>query len=113
MKRGRAKALAATLAAVATGVAFAQGFRFSEPDDSTAREAAARDERIARDLSVPCRAELRNKKIMVVIGERQSNGVVEAQQQNYGRQFQAIIQRLQALGLRTYTPEEIRHQIAQ
>jgi hypothetical protein len=113
MKRGRAKALAAMLAAVATGVAFAQGFRFSEPDDSAAREAAARDERIAQDLSVPCRAELKNKKIMVVIGERQSNGAVEAQQQNYGRQYQTINGRLQALGLRTYTPEEIRRQIAQ
>jgi len=101
------------LAAVATGVAFAQGFRFSEPDDSAAREAAARDERIAQDLSVPCRAELKNKKIMVVIGERQSNGAVEAQQQNYGRQYQTINGRLQALGLRTYTPEEIRRQIAQ
>jgi hypothetical protein len=99
--------------AVAAPAALAQGFRFSQPDDSEAREAAARDARIAQDLSVPCRADLLNKKIMVVIGERQSNGVIEAHQENYGPHYQAINQRLQALGLRTYTPEEIRKQIAQ
>ena len=38
---------------------------------------------------------------------------VLAQQQNYGPHFQVINARLQALGLRTYTPEEIRKQIAQ
>ena len=91
----------------------AQRFSFSQPDDSDKQEQAARDARIAGDLSVPCRADLKNKKIMVVIGERQSNGFVETRQQNYGEHYRAINQRLQALGLRTYTPEEIRRQIAQ
>ena len=50
---------------------------------------------------------------MVIIGERQSNGYIEAHLQNYGRHYEAINKRLQALGLRTFTPEEIRHQIAQ
>jgi acid stress-induced BolA-like protein IbaG/YrbA len=113
MKRARARSLLLLLVAVAAGPALAQGFRFSQPDDSEQRDAAARDERIAQDLSVPCRAELKNKKIMVVIGERQSNGYIEAHQQNYGAHYQAINKRLQALGLRTYTPEEIRRQIAQ
>jgi acid stress-induced BolA-like protein IbaG/YrbA len=113
MRRVRARSLLLLLAAVAAGTALAQGFRFSTPDDSAAREAAARDERIAQDLSVPCRADIKNKKIMVVIGERQSNGYIEAHQQNYGAHYQAINKRLQALGLRTYTPEEIRRQIAQ
>lgn len=113
MKRGRDLSLVLLLVAAATGAVFGQGFRFSQPDDTAAREAAARDERIARDLSAPCRRELTNKKIMVVIGERQSNGFIEAHQQNYGPHYQAINRRLQALGLRTYTPEEIRRQIAQ
>jgi hypothetical protein len=113
MRRVRARSLFLLLAAVAAGTALAQGFRFSTPDDSAEREAAARDERIAQDLSVPCRADIKNKKIMVVIGERQSNGYIEAHQQNYGAHYQAINNRLQALGLRTYTPEEIRRQIAQ
>jgi hypothetical protein len=79
--------------------AHAQRFSFSQPDDSEKQEREARDARIASDL--------------VVIGERQSNGYVEARQQNYGPHYQAINKRLQALGLRTYTPEEIRRQIAQ
>ena len=113
MKRGKATAVVSMLAAVATGLALAQGFRFSDQDDADAREAAARDARIAHDLSAPCRADLLNKKIMVVIGERESDGRIEAQQQNYGPHYQAINRRLQALGLRTYTQEEIRRQIAQ
>jgi len=113
MKRPRARSLLLLLTVVAAGPALAQGFRFSQPDDSAEREAAARDERIAQDLAVPCRADIKNKKIMVVIGERQSNGYIEAHQQNYGAHYQAINKRLQALGLRTYTPEEIRRQIAQ
>jgi len=100
-------------AELAQGVALGQGFKFSQPDDSERLEQEARQSRIAEQLSTPCRAELKDKKIMVVIGERQSNGVVVAQQQNYGPHFEAINARLRALGLRTYTPEEIRRQIAQ
>jgi hypothetical protein len=56
---------------------------------------------------------LRNKKIMVVIGEAQSNGYVSSVQENYGPHYRAINDRLRGLGLSTYTPEEIRRQIAQ
>jgi hypothetical protein len=91
----------------------AQGFKFSQPDEADRLEQEARASRIAEQLSTPCRAELKDKKIMVVIGERQSNGFIAAQQQNYGPHFEAINARLRALGLRTYTPEEIRRQIAQ
>jgi hypothetical protein len=91
----------------------AQGFKFSNPDTSAQEEEAARQQRVADYLSTPCRADLKGKKIMVVIGEVQSNGYISAQQQNYGRHFQAINMRLRSLGLTTYTPEEIRRQIAQ
>lgn len=91
----------------------AQGFKFSQPDNAAAQEEAAKQQRIQEQLSVPCKASFKDKKIMVVIGERQSNGFIVAEQQNYGAHFQAINQRLRALGLRTYTPEEIRKQIAQ
>ena len=50
---------------------------------------------------------------MVIIGEQQPNGYIVAQQQNYGPHYEAINSRLRSLGLRTYTPEEIRRQIAQ
>jgi hypothetical protein len=106
----------AFLAPLAGERAIAQGFKFSQPDavdEAEKAEKQARDERISHDLATPCRAQIKDKKIMVVIGERQSNGFIYAQQQNYGQHFEAINRRLRALGLRTYTPEEIRRQIAQ
>ena len=96
--------------------ALAQGFKFSNPDpDQQAQQAAqaAKEDRIAYELSTPCRADLKGKKIMLIIGEQQSNGYVSAQQQNYGPHFQAINGRLRYLGLSTYTPEQIRAQIKQ
>ncbi len=107
-----ALALAAWLA---SGAALAQqpGFKFSQQDDADREEQEARQSRIAAHLSTPCRASLKDKKIVVLIGERQSNGYIAAQQQNYGPMFDAINSRLRGVGLRTYTPEEIRRQIAQ
>jgi hypothetical protein len=106
--------LLATLALLTPAISWAQqGFRFSQPDDSERIEREAREARVAEALSTPCRAELRSKKIMVVIGETLDNGVVVAEQQNYGLHYRAINDRLRALGLTTYTPEEIRRQVAQ
>ncbi len=65
--------LSAALAADAIG---AEGFKFSEPDDADRAESEARQDRIADQLSTPCRADLKGKKIMVVIGETRSNGVI-------------------------------------
>ena len=113
MQPGPALALFALLVALAAGPAGAQGFKFSQPDTSAIADEEARKDRIAQQLSTPCRADLKGKKIMVIIGERQSNGMIAAQQQNYGPHFQAINDRLRSLGLATYTPEEIRKQIAQ
>lgn len=106
-------AMLAALGLLAAVPAAAQDFRFSRPDNTEAAVEAARQERIAQQLSTPCRAGLKDRKIVVIIGELQSNGQVSAAQQNYGPHFQAINGRLRALGLRTYTPEEIRKQIAQ
>jgi acid stress-induced BolA-like protein IbaG/YrbA len=100
-------------AALVGTAAFAQGFKFNQPDEAERFDEENRRARIAEQLSTPCREDLKNKKIMVVIGELQSNGYVVAQQENYGPHFEAINARLRALGLRTYTPEEIRRQIAQ
>jgi hypothetical protein len=95
--------------------ALAQGFKFEKDPGAQQRaaEEAARGARVAQNLSTPCKEAIKNKKIAVIIGEEQSNGVVLARQENYGPHFQLINGRLQALGLRTYTPEEIRKQIAQ
>ena len=105
----------ALLMSLVPGPVFAQqpGFKFSQPDNSDRQEQQAKDDRIRQQLSTPCRAAIKDRKIMVLIGERQSNGYIAAQQQNYGPHFDAINNRLRALGLKTYTPEEIRRQIAQ
>jgi len=101
---------------IAVPAAHSQGFKFSDPDPSQQAERQAeamKQDRIAYELSTPCRNDLKGKKIMVVIGEEQGNGYVSAQQQNYGPHFQAINGRLRSLGLRTFTPEEIRAQVKQ
>jgi len=100
--------------AVATA-AQAQGFRFSNPDPAEQAEKAAaaeRDARVQAQLATPCRDKIKNQKIMVLIGEER-NGAIYATQSTYNNHINAINDRLQALGLKTYTPEQIRKQIAQ
>ena len=100
--------------AAATAVQ-AQGFRFSNPDPAEEAEKAAAAERQARVhslLATPCRDKIKNQKIMVLIGEER-NGTIFASQASYNTHINAINGRLQSLGLRTYSPEEIRRQIAQ
>ncbi len=112
-----ALALLALLVPLAAGSVRAQGFKFSQDAAKEEAEAqaaeAAKQQRVSELLSTPCRNDLKGKKIAVVIGEVQSNGWIVAHWENYGRHFQAINTRLRALGLTTYTPEEIRRQIAQ
>lgn len=93
----------------------AQGFRFSDPPPGAREEAAAQAQRqsaVAAQLATPCRDKIRNRKIMVLIGE-EKNGFVTASQGSFGRHVEAINTRLQALGLKTYSAEQIRKQIAQ
>jgi hypothetical protein len=104
-------ALVAVLA-VGSSAACAQGFKFSSGDDSRKAEDEERQARVQAQLATPCLAKIKNQKIMVVIGENR-NGMVLARQSAYDPHFEAINRRLRALGLRTYTPEEIRRQVAQ
>jgi hypothetical protein len=111
-----AVAIVAALVLLASPPTIAQGFKFEQPGAAEAAAKAdeqAKQDRILQELSTPCRAELKGKKIMLMIGEERSNGYIFAQQQNYGPHFQAINSRLRALGLLTFTPEEIRQHIAQ
>jgi len=107
--------LAIVLGASLAGLAQAQGFKFSNEDEAQKAQAAeesARRAKVEAQLSTPCLARIKNQKILVLIGASQ-NGVVSAKQSDYGAHFDAIDRRLRALGLRTYTQEEIRKQIAQ
>ncbi len=93
-------------------LASAQGFRFSNEDKSQEAEKAERRQRIEAQLSTPCLERIKNRKIMVLIGE-EVNGAVRARQAAFSPHFDAINARLQKLGLRTYTQEEIRKRVAQ
>ena len=107
--------LAVALCASIGNLARAQGFKFSNEDEARRAQAAedsARRTKVATQLSTPCLARIKNQKIMVLIGTSQ-NGFVSARQADYGAHFNAIDRRLRVLGLRTYTQEEIRKQIAQ
>ena len=94
------------------GIRAAQGFKFSDEDKSQEAAKAERQKRIEVQLSTPCRDRIRNRKIAVLIGE-EVNGVVQARQAAFSPHFDAINARLQKLGLRTYTQEQIRKQVAQ
>jgi hypothetical protein len=93
----------------------AQDFKFSNPPPGAEAEAqsqAQRDARIDAQLSTPCRDRIKNRKIVELIGE-QSNGGVAAGQGPFSRHVEAVNSRLQSLGLKTYSPEQIRKQMAQ
>jgi hypothetical protein len=105
----------AALALLMVSVAQAQGFKFSNPDPDEAADRAAQAERDGKtqaQLATPCRAKIKNQKIMVLLAEER-NGALVASQNNFGRHVDAINSRLQALGLKTYTAAQIRSQVAQ
>jgi hypothetical protein len=79
-------------------------------DEQAAQDAQARE--IEALVSVPCQQRLKNRKILQLVAERSAAGWQTAQER-YGPFFQVIDQRLRALGLKTYTPEQIRQHIAQ
>jgi len=94
------------------GLVQSQGFKFSNEDQSDKAAEAERQAKVQSQLAVPCRDKIKNQKIMVLLGEER-NGVITASQTAYGTHIDAINQRLRSLGLKTYSPEEIRRQVAQ
>ncbi|HET6493604.1 MAG TPA: hypothetical protein VFG44_11585, partial [Burkholderiales bacterium] len=98
--------------ALAAPAVHAQGFKFSNEDLSDKAREAERQAKVQTLLATPCRDKIRNQKIMVLIGEDR-NGVIYASQASYSPHVDAINGRLRSLGLRTYSPEEIRRQVAQ
>jgi hypothetical protein len=96
----------------AATAAQAQGFKFSNEDQADKAAEADRQANVQSLLATPCRDKIKNQKIMVLIGEDR-DGVIFASQASYSPHFNAINERLQSLGLKTYTQEQIRKQIAQ
>lgn len=106
----------AVLGSLSIGMtAQAQGFKFSDPDPSEKADKDAQDKRNAQVqdmLAAPCLNRIKNQKIMVVIAENK-DGFISANQAVYNTHVSAINDRLQGLGLRTFTPAQIRAQVAQ
>lgn len=93
----------------------ASAFSFTEDAQKDAAEEAARSAAATAGLTAlpqPCLDELKRRKIMIVMGERSGEGIT-ADQARYSPHFNAIHKRLQKLGIRTLTQQEIRAQIAQ
>ena len=102
-------------AAVLTVSAQAQGFKFSDPDPVDKADKEAQDKRqteVQGMLATPCRDKIKNQKIMVVIAENR-DGAISANQAVYNTHVSALNDRLQSVGLRTFTPAQIKAQVAQ
>lgn len=84
------------------------GFKF--PSESSAEAGAEPANKTA--LSTTCRAKLKQQKIMVLLAESK-NGVINAKQSAYSSHVNIINDKLKALGLKTYTAEQIKAQVAQ
>ena len=114
-KRPTARAIASLgvlLAASAAAVATGEPFSFSKDAERERAEADAQAARIAELVSVPCQQRLKDRKILLLIAERTETDLY-AMQERYGPHIGVIESRLRALGLRPYTQEQIRAQIAQ
>ena len=96
----------------ALGIARAQGFKFSDDEKLTKDQEGQAKARVQALMTTPCKTKVRNQKIMVLIGQNQ-NGYINAAQSGFSPHFDAINRRLQALGLKTVTQEQIRAQIKQ
>lgn len=91
--------------------ATAASFSFSEEEEKQ-KVADAPKKGGGPAVSAACRDSLKNRKVMVVVGQRKGN-TTDAQQGTYGSHFNAINQRLKKFGFNTYSQEEITAQIAQ
>ena len=58
-------------ALLCAAIAHAQGFKFSQEDNSAKEKAQERAQTIATLLATPCATQLKDKKIMLIIGEQQ------------------------------------------
>src|ERR1700734_4118274 len=94
----------------------AEPFHFSaRVEQEQAAEQAAeaqRAESIRQLVSIPCRDRLRNRKILQLMAEHRE-GRWLTEQDRYGRLTSIIDTRMRALGLGTYTQEQITSTVAQ
>jgi hypothetical protein len=91
-------------------------FSFSAEADKAKEEnptdAANHAEAMRRLVPASCQQRLKNRKIVLLIAERTGDRWL-ANQDRYGPMFRVIESRLRALGLKTYTQQQIKADIAQ
>lgn len=100
------------IALLGTTIGSAAAFSFSEDEKQQKDAEAASRRKVAGQLATPCKQALKDKRIMVVVGQRTSRGM-DSDQGHYSPHFQAIDKRLKRLGLNSFSQEEMRARIAQ
>ncbi len=105
------KLLVLTLLGAVFGTAHA-GFSFSEEERQQKDAEDAARKRHGALLATPCKQAVKDKRIMIVMGERTGRGM-NSDQGHYSSHFNAIDKRLKRLGLNSITQEEMRARIAQ
>jgi hypothetical protein len=113
--RSIGRTIAALVVLFGAGAAAAlagEPFRFSREAEQERAEAEAQADAIAQLVSIPCQQRLKDRKILLLVAERTATDLY-ASQERYGPHIRVIEARLRALGLRPYTQEQIRAQIAQ
>jgi hypothetical protein len=114
--------LAATSAAIcwccgaAVASSSADTFSFSstavKAQDKDQADAANQAQSVRQRVSAPCQQRLKNRRILLLIGERTGDQWL-ASQDRYAPLLSVIESRLKALGLKTYTQQQIKADIAQ
>lgn len=89
------------------------GFNFSEEEAKDKARQSVKSKPIAARLTPACRDSIKDKKVLVLIGERHNNQEISGDLHSYGPHTQAINKRLRALGLQTFTTDELDQQIGQ
>lgn len=107
-----ATALVMLLGACAASALAAEPFSFSKDAAKERADAERQASAVAQLVSVPCQQRLKDRKILLLLAERTETGL-DASQERYGPHIRVLESRLRALGLRPYTQEQIRAQIAQ
>ena len=100
--------LALALLATLTGNAAAFSFSEEEQNEKAASDAAR--QRHASLLATPCKQALKDKRIMVVVGQRTAKGML-SDQGSFSAHFQAIDKRLKRLGLNSISQEEMKAKV--
>jgi len=101
-----------TLSAASSADTFSFSAQTAKDAEKNHTDAANQAAAIQALVSVPCRQRLKDRKILLLIGERHADQWLTSQDR-YGKFIAVIESRLRALGLKPYTQQQITASIAQ